>query len=45
VKLRDDGFIFEKPRVSLTKKPREGVSGPASHSIHDRGLGLDLAGG
>jgi hypothetical protein len=37
--------FLKKPRVSLTKRPREGVSGHASRQIHDQRPGLDLAGG
>jgi hypothetical protein len=45
MKLRDGGLIPKKSRVSLTKRPREGVSGPVCYSIHDRRSELDLAGG
>jgi hypothetical protein len=45
MKLRDGGIIPRKPRVSLTKRPREGVSGPDSRSKHDRRSELYLAGG
>jgi hypothetical protein len=30
-KTRDGGLIFKKPRVSLTKRPCEGVRGVLSH--------------
>jgi hypothetical protein len=45
VKTRDGGFNLRKSRVSLTKRPREGVSSPASRQIHDQRPELDLAGG
>jgi hypothetical protein len=36
VKARDDGLISNKPRVSLRKLPREGVSGESNHQIRNR---------
>jgi hypothetical protein len=42
-KLRDDGLVFGKPRVSLAKRSREGVSGLLSRQIHDQQLRLDLS--
>jgi hypothetical protein len=33
VKTRDDRFISNKPRVSLRKLPREGVSGESNRQI------------
>jgi hypothetical protein len=33
VKTRDGGLISNKPRVSLTKQPREGVSGESNRQI------------
>jgi hypothetical protein len=33
VKTRDGGFISNKPRVSLIKQPREGVSGDSNRQI------------
>jgi hypothetical protein len=41
VKLRDDGLVFGKSRVSLEKRSREGVSGLLSRQIHDQQPILD----
>jgi hypothetical protein len=40
-KLRDDRLVFGKPRVSLAKRPHEGVSGLLNHQIHDQRPRLD----
>jgi hypothetical protein len=41
VKTGDDGLISSKPRVSLTKSPREGVSGFLGRQIRDQRLKTD----
>jgi hypothetical protein len=41
-KTRDDGLISSKPRVSLRKLPREGVSGESNRWIRNRRPRLDL---
>jgi hypothetical protein len=43
-KLRDDKLILRMPRVSLTKRPCEGVSGPVSRQISDERPRKDPAG-
>jgi hypothetical protein len=45
VRPRDGGLNLRKSRVSLTKRPCEGVSGLASRQIHDQQPGSDLASG
>jgi hypothetical protein len=42
VKTRDGGLISNKPRVSLRKLPREGVSGESNRWIRNRQPRLDL---
>jgi hypothetical protein len=44
VKPRDDGLNLRKTRVSLTKRPCEGVRGFASRSISDQRLRLEITG-
>jgi hypothetical protein len=41
VKLRDDGLVFGKSRVSLANRSREGVSGFLRCQIHDQQPILD----
>jgi hypothetical protein len=41
-KTRDDGLISSKPRVSLRKLPRDGVSGESNRWIRNRQSRLDL---
>jgi hypothetical protein len=43
-KPRDGGLNLRKLRVSLTKRPREGVSGFLGRQIHDQLPRLDMAG-
>jgi hypothetical protein len=42
VKTRDGGLISNKPRVSLRKLPREGISGESNRRIRNRQARLDL---
>jgi hypothetical protein len=43
MKPRDGGLIPKKPRVLLTKRPREGVSADLDRTIIDQRPGLDLS--
>ena len=43
MKPRDNRLIFRKPRIFLTKLPREGVQGSASLPIFEQRIGLDPA--